>query len=64
MMQTNMKRLLTSIGVLLLAGSTLMADNKRFEENFRDSTLRVDYIFGGGPSGIHVMLDKQAKLAG
>lgn len=44
--------------------ASALAQHNKFEENFRDSTLRVDYIFGGGPSGIHVMLDKQAKLAG
>ncbi|MDE5813103.1 MAG: IgA Peptidase M64 [Muribaculaceae bacterium] len=35
-----------------------------FNENFRDSTLRVDYIFGGGPSGIKLMLDSQSKQQG
>ena len=35
-----------------------------FCKNFADSTLRVDYIFGGGPSGIHIMLDSQSKSAG
>lgn len=35
-----------------------------FSKNFSDSTLRVDYVFGGGPSGIQVMLDKQSKFAG
>ncbi len=35
-----------------------------FNENFCDSTLRVDYIFGGGPGGINVMLDAQSKSAG
>lgn len=59
-----MKNKLLSIIVLLLAIFDAYADSGKFEANFRDSTLRVDYIFGGGPSGIHVMLDKQAKLAG
>lgn len=35
-----------------------------FCKNFADSTLRVDYIFGGGPSGINVLLDGQSKSAG
>lgn len=35
-----------------------------FCKNFADSTLRVDYIFGGGPSGIHIMLDGQSKSEG
>ncbi|MDE5585969.1 MAG: IgA Peptidase M64 [Muribaculaceae bacterium] len=35
-----------------------------FNENFCDSTLRVDYILGGGPSGIRIMLDSQSKQKG
>lgn len=35
-----------------------------FNENFQDSTLRVDYILGGGPSGIRIMLDSQSKQKG
>ena len=38
--------------------------SRDFSTNFADSTLRVDYIFGGGPSGIHVMLDGQSKSKG
>lgn len=45
------------------APSTAGGDDA-FSKNFSDSTLRVDYIFGGGPSGIQVMLDKQSKSAG
>ena len=33
-----------------------------FNENFCDSTLRIDYIFGGGPDGIRIMIDSQSKL--
>ena len=35
-----------------------------FNENFRDSTLRIDYIFGGGPAGVRLMLDSQSKQKG
>lgn len=42
-------------------GETMAAD---FNENFCDSTLRVDYIFGGGPSGVKLMLDSQSKQKG
>lgn len=35
-----------------------------FCKNFKDSTLRIDYIFGGGPSGVHIMLDGQSKSGG
>lgn len=45
---------LTSIGIMA-------AD---FDQHFSDSTLRVDYIFGGGPGGVKVMLDSQNKQAG
>ena len=34
------------------------------ETHFNDSTLRVDYIFGGGPEGSRIMLDSQSKSAG
>lgn len=59
-----MKKTIILIATILTTVASAFAQNNKFEENFRDSTLRVDYIFGGGPSGIHVMLDKQAKLAG
>lgn len=42
-------------------GEALSAD---FNENFRDSTLRIDYVFGGGPSGLRLMLDSQSKQKG
>lgn len=35
-----------------------------FYENFCDSTLRVDYIFGGGPDGVKLMLESQSKQDG
>lgn len=35
-----------------------------FETVFRDSTLRVDYIFGGVPGQEKIMLDRQTKTAG
>ena len=62
-----MKKYLFSVLTLCaaLCGSlTSRADNRDFSKNFSDSTLRVDYIFGGGPDGISVMLDKQSKFAG
>lgn len=42
-------------------GEALAAD---FNENFRDSTLRIDYVFGGGPAGVRLMLDSQSKQKG
>lgn len=35
-----------------------------FNQHFCDSTLRVDYVFGGGPEGVRVLLDRQSKSAG
>ncbi|MDE7420394.1 MAG: peptidase M64, partial [Muribaculaceae bacterium] len=35
-----------------------------FNENFCDSTLRIDYIFGGGPDGIKLMMESQSKQSG
>lgn len=35
-----------------------------FEESFQDSTLRVDYIFGGDPSRVNIMMHSQSKTAG
>ena len=35
-----------------------------FNEVFSDSTLRVDYIFGGGPQGNYIFLENQTKQAG
>lgn len=55
-----MKKLLAS-AMLVCATQMWGAD---FNENFCDSTLRVDYIFGGGPGGINLMLDAQSKSAG
>lgn len=51
----------------LLSGFTsskIQATTNDFSQNFADSTLRVDYVFGGGPEGIHIMLDKQSKSEG
>lgn len=47
-----------------VAASQAQGNQTEFSRNFSDSTLRIDYVFGGGPSGIHVMLDKQSKSAG
>lgn len=58
------------IGAALIVASTaatqaaLATTPDDFNRNFCDSTLRVDYIFGGGPGGVKVMLDSQSKQAG
>lgn len=35
-----------------------------FNKNFSDSTLRIDYIFGGGKGGNHIFLQQQTKQKG
>lgn len=37
---------------------------KEFDRHFNDSTLRVDYVFGGGPGGNSVLLSQMSKTAG
>lgn len=49
---------------MLVACASLEIHAVDFEENFCDSTLRVDYIFGGGPDGVKIMLDSQSKQKG
>ena len=51
-----------SLIVFLLSVSVIMdvlAVN--FGKYFADSTLRIDYIFGGRPGDVHVMMDSQTK---
>ena len=45
---------------------TVKRHNKiiKFEQHFNDSTLRLDYIFGSGPSGPRVFLESMTKQAG
>lgn len=45
-----------------ISSAAMPADD--FSENFCDSTLRVDYVFGGGPVGVKVMLEGQSKQKG
>lgn len=35
-----------------------------FDSHFNDSTLRLDYVFGGGPDGARVFLDRMSKSRG
>lgn len=61
-----MKKTLLSI---FMAATAVVAsaagDLPRFAENFQDSTLRIDYIFGGGGGKpVQVLLDRQSKSAG
>lgn len=48
-------------GVLIASGSNA----EEFDRHFCDSTLRVDYIFGGGGGrDVRVLLDRQSKSSG
>ncbi|MDE6578531.1 MAG: IgA Peptidase M64 [Muribaculaceae bacterium] len=60
-----MKQILPLFILGLSALTVSGAGKVDFNENFNDSTLRVDYIFGGGAgSEERVMLDRQSKSAG
>ena len=52
------------IATILASSCMLTMSASGYNENFRDSTLRIDYVFGGGPSGVRIMLDSQSKLKG
>lgn len=52
------------ISTILASSCMLTMSASGYNENFRDSTLRIDYVFGGGPSGVRIMLDSQSKLKG
>lgn len=53
-----------ALALFALCGSASRAEASGFSENFRDSTLRVDYVFGGDAGSPRVMLDRQSKSAG
>lgn len=52
------------VSAAFLAAATVTVNAADFNTHFNDSTLRVDYIFGGGPGGVKVMLDGQSKQKG
>lgn len=53
-----------TIAAILASACIGELSGAEFNENFSDSTLRVDYIFGGGPSGVRMMIDSQSKQKG
>lgn len=53
-----MKRLIAS-SLMVLPLLTAWG-GETFEKNFNDSTLRVDYIFAGGPEGNRVYVDNMS----
>ncbi|MCH5223043.1 MAG: peptidase M64 [Muribaculaceae bacterium] len=56
-----MKKILL-LSMVLGCGISLQASE--FNENFNDSTLRIDYILGGNPEGSYIYLQGQTKQAG
>ena len=63
-MKNSIFRFLTISAVAMTGIAANAATETPFSKNFSDSTLRVDYVFGGGPSGNIVMLDRQSKTPG
>lgn len=57
-----MKRL--AIVAAVAAVSMQAGAARPYGEVFRDSTLRIDYIFGGVPGKTQILLDRQTKTAG
>lgn len=53
-------RCLLAMAALTIA---VAADAQEFSELFRDSTLRIDYIFGGNASEQHIYLDKMSMTS-
>lgn len=60
--------ILMAAGTLIAAtpggAATTSGTSPEFDKCFADSTLRVDYIFGGGPSGNVILLGRQSKTEG
>lgn len=58
----NAKKLL--LGLVIIIGGFNKLEASDFSENFSDSTLRIDYIFAGGPEGSNIYVDSSSKQAG
>lgn len=58
------KNLLSGLLFFLFIFPLLAQDKGNFYDHFNDSTLRIDYIFGGGPQGNHIFLNAQTKQKG
>ncbi len=58
------KTLRLMLPLLAFAGTCENSYAGDFRDNFSDSTLRVDYIFGGKAGSPSIMLDRQSKSAG
>lgn len=57
------KIILTLLQIILTIG--VVNGRDAFQQNFSDSTLRMDYIFGGtNRSGMQALLSRQSKYAG
>ena len=58
------KIILSFTGLIIGGCLNSYAGDPSFEKTFSDSTLRVDYIFAGGPGGHHIFLDSQTRFPG
>lgn len=58
----NLKKIMAAAMCVVSVSAANASDD--FNRVFNDSTLRVDYIFGGGPNGLALFLDSQSKTAG
>lgn len=59
-----MKKILVALSVLTSLGIQMSKAENNFDKWFCDSTLRIDYTFGGGPDGSGVFLMGQTKQKG
>ncbi len=56
--------LLAAAITMATPGASAASEAPAFREYFSDSTLRLDYQFGGDAKTQHVMLSRQSKSAG
>lgn len=50
--------------LIIIFANSANAKSSPFYNHFSDSTLRIDYIFGGGPEGPRIFIDSQSKIPG
>ena len=64
--QSYLKKMFALSLIVSIGGVASSQENpsQDFYKSFNDSTLRLDYVFGGGPKGNQVFLNAQSKQAG
>lgn len=60
----NLKQTLVIAAIMSVIGANDVVAQRTFEDSFADSTLRIDYQFGGDANRQLVMLDKMIKSEG